>query len=141
MLPAKLRKRVIGDACEVEADIGRRDVLDRGIRQRDDLAVVAEFVHFLEAGIKVEQLGHAAQPFSDIFEVWCGLGHFPEKAVRIDVTIDVDNGHDCPLASFLSTKCRCSGRSCQPSRSTIIPQSPFGAHSITTMATAPIMSK
>src|SRR5262249_14827637 len=94
MFPAKLGHRVIGNARETKADVGRRDVLDRGVRQGDDLAVVAELVHFFEAGIHVKQLGHAAQALSDVFEVWGGLVHLPEKAVRIDVTIDVDNSLD-----------------------------------------------
>src|SRR5581483_2970963 len=141
VLAAKLGHRVIRYACEIEADVGRRDILDCRIRQGDDLAIIAELVHLLEARIKIEQLGHAAQAFPDVFELWCDLRHLTEKSVRIDVAIDVDNGHDFPLVSFPSTKCRCSGRTCQPSRSTISPHSPLGAHNIAMMATAPIMSK
>ena len=75
-------------------------------------------------------------------EVWRDLGHFLEKAVRIDVTIDVDNGLMIFLPRLFSApNAAAAAATCQPKRSAISPHSPFGAHSMTTMATAPIISR
>src|SRR6516164_10058937 len=139
---AQFRHRVVGDARELQADFGRSDVLDRRIGQRDDLTIIAELIHLLETGIEIEQLGDAAQTLTDVFEFRRHARHFLEVAVWKDVAVDVyDRAHNfAPESLGASSRCRCNGSACQPNRSAIRPQRPFGARSITTMATTPIIN-
>ena len=58
------RHRIVGDARELQADVRLGDVLDGRIGQRDDLPVIAELVHFLEARVEIEQFFDAAQPLA-----------------------------------------------------------------------------
>ena len=64
VLGAQFRHGVIADAREPRAGRARGDVLDRRVRERDDLAVVAEGVHLAKAFVEVEQLGDGAQPLA-----------------------------------------------------------------------------
>ena len=90
MFLAKLRHGVVGDARQREALAGRGEILDRRIRQRNHLAVIAELVHFLEARIEIMDLAHAAQPRRDIAELRRDLVHLLREAVRVDVAIKID---------------------------------------------------
>ena len=82
VLVAERRHLVIGDARQRQARFRRGDVLDRRVGQRDDLAVVAEGVHLLEARVEVEQLGDAAQARADVLELGRDLHHLLEETVR-----------------------------------------------------------
>src|ERR1700730_5607042 len=90
MLLAQLRHGVVGDAGQRQALAGRGEILDRRIRQRDHLAVIAELVHFLESRIEVMDLAHAAQPRGDIAEFWRYFVHLVQKTRRRDVAVKVD---------------------------------------------------
>jgi hypothetical protein len=91
MLAAQFGHCVIGDAGKIQPDIRRGDVLDRGVRQRDDLAIVAKLIHLLETRIEVEELGDSTQSLADVLEVRRDFGHFLKITVRKDMTVDVDN--------------------------------------------------
>ena len=67
MFPTQFGHRVVGDAGEIQTDIRPSDILDGRVGQRDDLPIVAEFVHLLETRVEVEELGNAAQPLADVF--------------------------------------------------------------------------
>src|SRR5581483_4204170 len=107
--------------------------------QRDDLAVIAELIHFAEALIEVEQLLDATQAHADILELRCGRGHLLEEAVREDMAKNIDDrvAHAHPSSGVLTMSRRCRGNACQPKRATTSPHRPFGAHSMTTIATTP----
>ena len=140
MLAAQFAHRVVCDAGEVQADMRRSNVLDGRIRQRNDLPIIAKLVHFPKPRIKIEKLGDAPQSLPDIFQIWRHFRHFLEITIGKDVAINIDDRtHD--VLSFSRVSCRCRGMTCQPKRSAISPQIPFGAHNITMMATAPIISK
>src|SRR5713101_6479088 len=49
MARAQLRHRVVADPRQIEPDLAAGQIFDRGIRQRDDLAVIPELVHLAEA--------------------------------------------------------------------------------------------
>ena len=90
-------------------------VLDRRIRQRDDLAVVAELVHLAEALVEVEQLFHAAQARADIAEPRRNAIHLLEELVREDVAVDVDDrlaGHGVLLSASIRAHPSCAERAC-----------------------------
>src|SRR5262245_25775426 len=96
---AQLGHGVVADARQLEPDRTRGKVLDRRVRQRDDLAVVAELVHLAEALVEIEQLFHAPQPRRDIAEPRRDAVHLLEELLRSDMTIDVDDrivGHRAP---------------------------------------------
>ena len=102
MLRAQFGHRIVADAREAQADVAGREILDRRIGQRDDLAVVAELVHLAEALVEIEQLLHAAQPRPDVAEPRRDAIHLLEELVREDVAVDVDDrvaGHDAHLGS------------------------------------------
>ena len=92
VLGAQLGHAIVGDARELQPDVRLGDLFDRRVGQRDDLPVVAVFVHLRKARVKIEQLGDAAQARADILQLRCHLHHFREEAVGIDVAIDVDFG-------------------------------------------------
>ena len=142
MFAAQFAHCVIRNAGELYTLGWTGNVLDCRIWQRDNLPVLAELVHFLEARVEIEQFSDAAQPLADILELGRDPGHFLEKALREDVAVDIDDrAHGFPPVSSLRTSRRCSGKACQPKRSAIHPHRPFGAHNMTTMATAPIINK
>ena len=66
----------------------------RRVGKRDDLAVVAELVHLAEAGIEIEQFRDAAQPLADVLELRRDPCHLLEKAIGINVAVNV-NQHAC----------------------------------------------
>ena len=92
MARAEFRHGVVADARQLKPDVAGREILDRRIRQRDDLAVVAELVHLAKALVEIEQLLHAAQPRPDIAEPRRNAVHLLEELVREDVAVDVDDG-------------------------------------------------
>ena len=98
MAGAQLGHGIIADPRQFEADIAGRKVLDRRVRQRDDLAIIAELVHLAEALIEVEQLFDAAQPRRDISQARRNATHLLGKLLRHDVAVDVDNCISWPLA-------------------------------------------
>ena len=79
-------------ARQLEADGAGREVLDRRVRQRDDLAVVAELVHLAKALVEIEQLLHAAQPRRRCCRAAARCGSSPGRILRDDVAVDVDDG-------------------------------------------------
>ena len=81
--------------ARLEADLAGGEILDRRIRQRDDLAIVAELVHLAEALVEIEQLFDAAQPRPDIAEPRRNAVHLLEERVREDVAVDVDDRLSC----------------------------------------------
>ena len=91
MARAQLRHGVVADPRQVEPDVAGREVLDRRIGQRDDLAIVTELVHLAETLIEIEQLFDAAQPRPDIAELRPEAAHLLEELVREDVAVDVDD--------------------------------------------------
>src|SRR5262245_46624783 len=102
MARGELRHGVVADAREVEPDLAVGKVFDRRIRQRDDLAVIAELIHLAEALVEIEQLFDAAQPRGDVTEPRRDAVHLLEELIGKDVTVDIDNcvpGHQTPLAS------------------------------------------
>src|SRR5262244_2234887 len=102
MARRKFRYGVVADAREVEPDLAGGKVLDRRVRQRDDLPVVAELVHLAEALVEVEQLFDAAQPRGDVAEPRRDAIHLLEELVGEDVTVDIDDRvawHESYLAS------------------------------------------
>jgi hypothetical protein len=90
MLRAQFRHGVIADARKPRASRTGRDVLDRRVRQRDDLPIVAEGIHLAESLAEIEQLGDGAQPLAQIFGLRRHLGHFLKELLGVDVAIDVD---------------------------------------------------
>jgi hypothetical protein len=56
------------------------------------LSVVAERIHLAKARIEIEQLCHRAQALAEILQRRGDPAHLPEKAVRKDVAIEVDQG-------------------------------------------------
>jgi hypothetical protein len=114
MARGKLGHGVVADAREVQPDLAGGKVLDRRVRQRDDLAVVAELVHLAEALVEIEQLFDAAQPRGDVAEARRDAVHLLEELVGEDVTVDIDDrvaGHQTPLASsFWRAICAASAR-------------------------------
>ncbi len=91
-LATKLGHRIVGHLGQI---VGRRafgDVLDRRIRQRDDLpVVVADLVHILETQIEVEQLAHAAQPLAHVAELGRAALQLLKEPVRENVGVDIDD--------------------------------------------------
>ena len=94
MARAEFRHGIVGDARERLCGRALRDVLDRRVGQRDHLPVVARGIHLAEAGVEIEQLGHAAQPRADVLEPGRDPAHLRKEAVGQDVGIDVDR-HGC----------------------------------------------
>ncbi len=81
-------------------DLAGGKVLDRRVRQRDDLAVIAELVHLAEALVEIEQLFHAPQPRRDVAQPRRDAIHLLEELVGEDVAVDVDDrlvGHRSSL--------------------------------------------
>src|SRR6516164_3154351 len=91
MARGELGHGVVADAREVEPDLAGGEILDRRIRQRDDLAVIAELVHLAEALVEIEQLFDAAQPRGDVAEPRRDAVHLLEELVGKDVTVDIDD--------------------------------------------------
>src|SRR5262249_30250020 len=92
MARAKFRHGIVADTREIEADLAGGEVLDRGIWERDDLAIVAERIHLAEALVEIEPLLHAAQARRDVAEPRRDAVHLLEEFFRSDVAIDVDDG-------------------------------------------------
>src|SRR6516165_6629492 len=92
MARGELGHGVVADAREVEPDLAVGKVLDRRVRQRDDLPVVAELIHLAEALVEIEQLFDAAQPRGDVAEPRRDAIHLLEELVGKDVTVDIDDG-------------------------------------------------
>ena len=95
---------VIADARQVQSDLSGGKVLDRRVRQRNDLAVIAELVHLAKPLIEVEELLHPAQPRPDIAQPRRNAVHLLEKFVGKDVAVDIDDrliGHCGHPASTL----------------------------------------
>jgi hypothetical protein len=70
------------------------EILDRRVRQRNHLAVIAERVHLGKARVEIVNLAHAAQPGGDVAELWRNFVHLVEEASRRDVAVKVD---ECPV--------------------------------------------
>src|SRR5499433_1125177 len=112
MARRKFRYGVVADAREVEPDLAGGKVLDRRVRQRDDLPVVAELIHLAEALVEIEQLFDAAQPRGDVAEPRRDAIHLLEELVGKDVTVDIDDrviGHRRSPSLNASRHARASG--------------------------------
>src|SRR5262245_7447766 len=112
MARGELGHGVVADAREVQPDLAVGKVLDRRIRQRDDLAVVAELVHLAEALVEIEQLFDSPQPRRDVAEPRRDAIHLLEELIRKDVTVDIDDrviGHRRSPSLNASRHARASG--------------------------------
>src|SRR5262249_17315059 len=90
MARGELRLGVVADAREVQPDLAGGKVLDRRIRQRDDLAVVAELVHLAEALVKIEQLFYPAPPRPDVAGPRRDAVHLLEELLGKAGTVNID---------------------------------------------------
>jgi hypothetical protein len=94
VLRAQLGHGVVADARQQRGCRPLHHVLDRRVRERDDLLVaLAGAVHLAEPRVEVEQRRDRAEALGEMAEARRCLAHLGEVPLGKDVRVDVDHRH------------------------------------------------
>ncbi len=95
ILGAELGEPVVRDAGEFRRLIGPRHDLDRRQTEGEDLRIIRELIHHLQARIEIENRAHALDALADVPGATRGLRQLLEQARRKEMAERIDVAHCC----------------------------------------------